>query len=347
MIWQTPFTNRGSVTYLNPLEGLKIDFSIHWLELTVWADLDAVLAALESAVFDVEPVPGWPGCWTRHDVSGRILSRSEAFRGFDVLDYLDDGYCGVRIKGVGCEVLGDDLLARVLGAFGGVRWRVSRVDVAWDGGDLGPKQIRRLLNNGHFNSRAKLQAWYQDSDSATCYSHKSPEKRGIERWFRVYDSRGFNRFEWVLKGDHAAAFGVKLAESLVCDWARISTEALRGFVDFLQPGHGFSGTNKYKAPLHPAWEALVGAVDKWRPDLGTSHKRLSAASEVLDRAEAKIIRQAAELQEYIQAFGESALLDLIASNAADSVNLSRVDVLKLGLNERIHPWEREYHDIPF
>lgn len=278
-----------------------MNFQVHWLEVTVWGEADQVRDALTHGVLDRHDVAAFPGVWLEHGPGSRVKGRRSAFEGFDVLDY-DAEFCGVRVKGEGCDLLGHAALADVLSSLHGWRWRVSRLDVAWDGFGMHPAGVHRLVKRGHVRTRSKFDPWFiRHETGCTSYSHQTPMKRGVERWFRVYDRRGDVRFEWVLRGEHAAKLGLELAGLPVERWNHKALEALRGWVDFLDVDQTDATITRQK--LHPAWAELVGSAGKWRPDLDTVEARERHGLEIIGLLDGRLKTVAPLLLAGVDAYG--------------------------------------------
>ena len=309
-----------------------MDFSIDWLEVTVWASADEVKGVIRTSLFEYFDVPGWPGGWRGLGPAKRIIERYEAIEGFEVLDY-DAEYVGVRLKGGACQKLGDAAINALLGCLQPWRCKATRIDLAWDGFPLTPKEVDGLLREESYSSRAQFDPWLQESKHTTLYSHETPMRRDISRWFRVYDRRGPVRFEWVIRHLHATTFVLELLNRPVSEWCDFSVSALRGFVDFLDPDHQVK--NKGERRLHPSWRVFVRSTPRWKPDALTVLKRDKAAEEVLAWHDERIRRLVPLLREHVEAFGFKFLEDWILSFPGEEINWSRVCLLKRGLEGRI------------
>jgi hypothetical protein len=77
---------------------------------------------------------------------------------------------------------------------------------------------------------------------------------------RIYDKRGFIRFELEVKGKLASMLPGMISN--LEKWPELVAGMMRAFVDWLQPDH--DQANISRAPLAPWWSALVGSVDQLR-----------------------------------------------------------------------------------
>jgi hypothetical protein len=257
-------------------------------------------------------VPGWSGVWREAGPGARCENIWTAIDGVIVLDYRGK-FVGLQIKGEACDVLGHEALSRIVRDLHGLEWRASRLDVAWDGFEIQPADLHDLLTQKHYVSRSKLDPWLMQHESGdTVYSHQKPMKRGIERWFRVYNKRGPVRFEYVTRKAHAAKLCHLLAGEPVNQWDMCCIKALRGFLDILDPLHKYAHqSNAYKRNLHPAWRQLVQSAIKWRPDMDTPKHRERVGMEYIGLVDGKIKQVAPWLHAAVEAFGEEYVIKRI------------------------------------
>lgn len=229
--------------------------------------------------------------------------------------------CCVEVTGSACEELG---LSRLAVLFYGLQLRASRLDLAVDGCEFTPRDLRSEWMKGNVRSAARvldaealaarglaLQPGFEGVRS--CKWDESPTgstfrmgARSSSQMARCYDSRGFTRFELELKGRRsAAAAGAVFA--VVEDEERFTGLVLalvRDFVDFVKVE---SDTNLSRAPLSDFWEAFCGSVARARLTLE------GVASRTLDEALAWFEHQVAPVYALlVEGFGRS-VLDRVAT----------------------------------
>lgn len=161
--------------------------------------------------------------------------------------------CLVIASGETCEALGWERV-RLLAMWG---LNLTRVDLAFDHGDVSPREFKYFWEHGYARSRVhRASCSYHESPDGTTFYMGAPG--GLHRLV-VYDRRGFNRAELRLKRERAHAllergfFSGTAAEAAV-----IGLGSLRDLVDFVDPS---SDKNVSRRSLLPWWERwLSGAA---------------------------------------------------------------------------------------
>lgn len=208
----------------------------------------------------------------------------------------------VLMDGECCEELG---LSRIAAVQGGLRLRVSRLDLAFDGVPFAPAVLRDAWRGGEVRTRAKVpQAARPDRQWRTSDWRENAEgdtfsmgARSSTQYARCYDRReSGTRFELELKGEAAAVAAVELLDLVRAERSDLFGVAAAGwvrrFVDFVDPN---SSKNVSRQKLLPWWELFVRGVEKAEVSLGASVTR--TVEEVRDWVVRQVAPALALLQE--------------------------------------------------
>lgn len=244
--------------------GASVTAALHWVRGTSFADVDSVLATVagmlqESVIVLESGGRGYSDGWLCGPV--RISANEER----------PEMGVKVDISGEGCEVLGHDVLARLVGA---LQLRVSRVDVAFDGCNFTPALVRDEWRADRVRSKVKVQAnaredrpwrtsdWRSNAEGDTFYMGA----RDSAQFMRVYDRRGSTRLELEIKHDLAHAVGAELilASPDPSRFRALALSLVRRFVDFVDPT---TSANRSRCTLLPWWAEFVGRAAKARVSL--------------------------------------------------------------------------------
>lgn len=327
----TPLTNRGSLTPKSRFTASKTPIvfkGFDYLRLTVWTDAENLRYLVENAVFE-RYCPEVSGTWSDQGPGRRIAERwTCAIKGLEVQQA--DGYAALLVKGAGCTALGLEALRAALWALQGLRWQATRLDLAWDGVPMTCREIFDHLKAGHVSTRSKLDPFpVGDLDAepvggkgATVYTHEKPEKRGIRRYARFYNMRGPVRCELVLRDESAAQLVRRMMLGNLDAVPGVALEALRGFIDLVQPGDG----RVDRRPLLPAWAEFVGDAEHWRPRF-EQERRDTEGLKILGLYELTMQRAARRLCELLDAYGPEYLLRRIEHHGRENVDPVAVDQL--------------------
>ena len=225
---------------------------VHGLSLTMWTPVQNAVAIVAAAMGVKMPTFER----TSHGAQGYETS----FQGpVGVRVYGDPAGGGenqshVVIPGGACEVMGGDGLLAVQQICDrmGIRTRASRVDLAIDGGDYTPADVREAFVEGDVRTytRRDRWAWHQNGADSTGFTMGS---RTSERFARVYDRRGFTRFEVECKGTRAEAIWRQLSHTALDLWPDLIRAHVRDFCDFARPW----------------WEAIMGGTARAMLRLGS------------------------------------------------------------------------------
>ena len=163
----------------------------------------------------------------------------------------------VVIPGSGCELLGLQKIRSLHGLL-----NLTRLDLAFDGGEFSPAMVRDMFLAGEVKTRVRRGSWdwRENAEGRTVYLGS----RQSTAYMRVYDRRGFNRIELELKEGRADTtfellFSTEHSESeFVQSFSRTSVGVLRGFIDFIVP----HSSNNALAALNPLWEKLTQGFER-------------------------------------------------------------------------------------
>ena len=287
---QPPFCNTG-VEMTEP-----VSVAVHWLRgTTVQHGIDDVLGYLAGAL----------GQSVEVSMFGR-LGYSDGYRvgPVEVWHHPEQPQMGVcvEVNGGACDILGSVKVAEVWAALG---LRASRLDLAADNCPFTPEQLWREWLADNVRTRVKkldpeklaakgytirpglenvrAHEWHESMTGSTL----DMGSRSSSQFARVYDRRGFTRFELELKGRTAAvaadyALGALLGEG-VESFAGSVLGLVRRFVDFVDAP---SAEHASRRELLPFWAAFVAGVEKATLSLG------EVAERTLDDVFAWLERQA-------------------------------------------------------
>ena len=303
---EAPFTNRGAQRELGweqdkqdmgqdrqELWGKQdeMPFACHWFHGTTNVALEDVLETLPFVLglSDLNWTEMPNGGFTGYSVSYELV------RGIKVCcdpSRLEQKVL-ILIKGDGCELLGDDVLAKVFDEYFGEdentgenKGEVTRFDVAIDNCPFTPQQLYEEWRKDNVRTRCKApdpkkvrvrkgmegvrtHGWHSNNFGDTL----EMGSRASTQYARCYDMRGFTRFELETHKGRAH----ELARCyLRCDGTRgeIAMGAIRDFVDFVDAN---GATRRVDCALLSFWHDFVQSVER----LAT------LVSEVVERTVAK------------------------------------------------------------
>lgn len=272
----------------------RVSVAVHWLRgTTVLHEVDAVVGYLAESL----------GASVEVSMFGR-LGYADGYQVGPVSvwhhpDQPQMGVC-VEVNGGACEILGSVKVAEVWAALG---LRLSRLDVAADNCPFTPEQLFREWVAGNVRTRVKVldpekmaakgytirpgledvrvHEWHESMTGCTL----DMGSRSSGQYARVYDRRGFTRFELELKGRTAAAAGSLVLGRLLTEgvegFAGSVLGLVRRFVDFVDVS---SAEHASRRELLPFWAAFVAGVEKASLSLGeVAERTLDDAFEWLER----------------------------------------------------------------
>lgn len=182
------------------ISGSEVTYSLDWLGITLFPETfhggDKLnIAGMLSAICSALEIPNE---WRALGKGGRGFADirvHEAIEGVTVYTTpyaAGQSYLHLEIKGKGCEAIGHKRVER-LDAYlteEGVRWQVSRMDVAFDHGAFTPNDLYRCFLSGRTQTRIKSYDYLSNNEGNTFYC-------GNKQSFQLccYDKRGFTRAE--------------------------------------------------------------------------------------------------------------------------------------------------------
>ncbi len=286
-------------------------FHLDYLKLTVFADVSEVQilverALLEKAGFDE---PAWeekgPASRWERIVQGpgpvTLLVPKAAL----------EMYTMIELKGEACTRFGSDVLLAfiaTLDSMKDLRWNGKRVDLTFDHVSFTPKMVDEAIVADNLNSRCLGildRDWNENSDGQTAYLGR--RKSAKLRRLRVYNMRGFNRFEAEFVDEWANSAIRNFARRELVDWPNIALAQIRGMVDFVDHAQD---PRSERCPMLPWWKDFVGDVEKIRT-LGEEERRKQHEEDeqhVMGQSEGRIMRAARSLWPIRQAFGDEYVL---------------------------------------
>jgi hypothetical protein len=180
---------------------VEVAAGIHWGTLTVWRDWRVVCRDVGRAMGVKEEA--FEYTYGGHGYRRSALGPLGVKVFFDPIDGED--HCSVSVPGGAFEALGDELLFGLVRLWRGrgVRVKATRVDLALDGGEFTPGEVRDAFLAGEVRTYTRRDTWgWHNSAEGVTFTMGS---RTSDRSARVYDKRGPVRFEVETKGDRAAA----------------------------------------------------------------------------------------------------------------------------------------------
>lgn len=313
----TPLTNRGCFTprILDSESKTEVEFHLDYLRLTLFCDAERAMEVVAAGLIEPAGIEaGWvdqgPGSrW------GRIIAGKGPVELLEPLpSTAGRTYVCLEVKGEGCTFFGDKALRGLLTYLTaqGIEKRGKRFDPCWDHVRFDPATMYDAIRAENINSRcfdAKGRDIWENAEGRTCYLRKqSGEKTQMAR---LYDRRGFNRFEFQFQGAWADLLCREFEEYPVEHWSRRALVLVRGSVDFVDRK---SNERVDRCALLPWWAEFVGAVQKERVAL--LPRKVPRALHPVGRSESVIIRSARKLRAIARAFGWAYLCDRIEHHGA-------------------------------
>lgn len=256
--------------------GDKAVAGLDWLTLTVWEDypfcmrwLTRLLGVRRWAL----QYSGHGGMGYRHCDDGPLGTKLY----YDSPD--GEGRCTVVLPGQAMGVVSLKALEGAMRELEGVGHQVTRLDVFIDGGEYSPNDCREAWEAGKVRTYARRDKWqwYEDEQGTTFYMGS----RTSERFGRVYDRRGYTRFEVEFKRGRAEAVLGDLLGHEVEEWPVRIAGHIRDFVEFLEPWWDsvLGGGVRVWVSVGSAGEAMLEKTMLWlekqvAPSLACVHEAL-------------------------------------------------------------------------
>jgi hypothetical protein len=204
------------------------------------------------------------------------------------------------------------------------RSQFSRVDFAFDGLQVTPKEVFDHIGNGEYRSRCSIEKqWLENKLGGTCYSTPS---RGGDRFIVVYEMRGFTRYEQRHFKQHAKGIGGCLTYTDPEKWGQMAAASARDYLEFVDLS---SSSRLERCKLLPWYHEAFGGV----PKKSFRAKDEKPDSEAIQKVAGALQRSARRLEQGMRAFGVEWLvaeLEREAGKRWDETDEAAVAALKRG-----------------
>lgn len=245
-----------------------MEFHVHWLSLTIWVeDKDYAIKMWEE--------------WFQ-EFLGPLVPIGHGGRGFKVLyqalaaaklyaDPIGEGsFVHLELPGSACDALPPKLIQEFIVTLN--RWekfRVSRLDMAWDGVEFTPQDVKQAVAEQKLRSllRRKTlhihdQPFEERADGVMGTTSVRLGSNQSSRMLRVYDKRGPVRLEFQTRAERADLVAREVLLKLPHLWAEAALSHLRDYVDF-----------EFEGKLLEWWDKFVRAI-------GRAFKKITDAREL-------------------------------------------------------------------
>lgn len=215
---------------------------IHWFAITIFASYQDVLRLWDEH-FSLE--------------LGSMVNSARGGRGFQNVDvalqeaklYYNPvqqsnslkNYCHLEFTGSACDCVIPthfrDLIDTL--TFLSIEFTVTRLDIAWDNVSFTPEEFYQSVRADLVVTSAKrhtlsfISSPYErrDNDILGCDTAYLGSKSS-SRFVRVYNRRGFTRFEIVFRQDRAHAVALDIFSNLYRDWSITAMSHVQDYLDF-------------------------------------------------------------------------------------------------------------------
>lgn len=228
----------------------KVRVGVHWLRFSGGSEL------LSEVVFFLESLFGAVR-WEENKGRWGYRYRKTAGAGFDILfgGSEEMGFC-VDIAGGWLDVLSDDRIAQLLNFAS--RFRVTRLDLAVDvddGGELVGKILKKVRSDEYVSLASQI-AVYETLKGKEKGRTVAIGSRSSDRYFRIYDKRGFSRIEVELKGIFAQEAIARIAEG------EHLGGVFRSLISFRFIDKNVKDSNKSRWRVSVWWESFLNSLGK-------------------------------------------------------------------------------------
>lgn len=240
-----------------------VTFHVDYLKSTVWTEIENLTQIVTE---QIEEILGFEAVFVKASFGG-LDTWTDERSGVQLFYHASRQtsgatWCQVQLKGESCQRWGDARLRNLLMGINaaGVRWRLSRVDAAWDHGQITPRWFYDQILAGNFVSRCLDQAdrdWRENALGQTAYLGLRKDHK--ERLLRVYNKYGYNRVELEMSGKWAEKMGEMMADTRVGEWPGKFLEVLTGAVDLVDRS---KSSRISRAPRLQEWHVFVGDAQR-------------------------------------------------------------------------------------
>ncbi len=221
-----------------------ITFKIDYFSVTIWGSHEEVLKIFQDFLGETVGDPVHMGHGHRgYKWWGKALSGVNVYS-MPVNETQQHGH--IELKGTGCEVVGMETIKQLAQYLAerfketGKKYKVTRLDLAWDGVNATPQEFLEAVQNDYIRSLAKRDSWdlqsspIREGDDIRITNTVYFGSRTSERRLRVYDMHGFTRVELQTRDERAQAIVEVLFNHMAEDWGNQAIGHLRDFVDVYQ-----------------------------------------------------------------------------------------------------------------
>lgn len=349
-----PLTNRGSLTPHdeNNERDNGVLFHLDYLRLTVFVDAAEAKRLVESGLYDNAHFEyrawenkgqgkRWEAIYTNVGPVAVLVPK-----------YEKAGYCQIELKGEACNLF----LSHQLQGFMryiqdcGHRWHASRIDLAFDYVAFTPTDVWLAINKRDFNSRClkfEDRDWRQNDLGDTAYLGTRYQKK--ERKLRVYDKRGYTRFEAEFSDKWARTAARHFMQADVKDWPTEAMGLVRGMIDFINRS---ANERVERCPQLDWWSDFVGDVEKIRQLDEQDQQRYEREQmeNVIAETERRIERVARQLLPISMAWGADYLHKRLYEHGwlkmKDQDDKFMRELRRLGVKD-VNKWLKDQGDLDF
>ncbi len=248
-----------------------MEFRVHWLSLTIWCDANYGLKMwelwFERYLGPMLPV-GHGGRGFRNLfqalAGAKLYTNPVGFTGET------PAYIHLEFPGSACDALEAKLIQEFMVTMQMYeQFRVSRLDLAWDGVEFSPLDVKQAVEDDQLRSLLKRKSLFyavQPFDAREDGSEGTTSLRlgslSSSRMLRVYDKRGPVRLEFQTRSERADLVAREVLIQLPVYWADLAMAHLRDYVDFEQEGRLLSWWAKFVGEISRAWKTVTDARRK-------------------------------------------------------------------------------------
>ncbi|KAA3642795.1 MAG: hypothetical protein DWQ07_19920 [Chloroflexi bacterium] len=240
----------------------EITFKIDWLAITGWGLPSYALELWQEWLSDYlgDPVPmGFGG--RGYKSIGKSLAGAKLY----TQPANEGNHFHIELPASACDAIPPEQMSRMMQYLAeqeepeNHRFRVTRLDLAWDGVNFTPQDFLEAVENDYIRTLAKRETTRVEQSpmtekedgslgTTTIYLGSRTSTRSI----RVYDKRGFTRVELEIRQERADQIARLLLVELPQKWSELGIAHLRDYIDVFE--------NDEKENLAPWWEELVTGI---------------------------------------------------------------------------------------
>ncbi|MEX1071397.1 MAG: replication initiation factor domain-containing protein [Anaerolineales bacterium] len=241
-----------------------MEFHVHWLSLTMWMDRDYAIKLWDEWFLEF---------------LGPLVPIGHGGRGFKSLyqalaaaklyaDPVGEGsFVHLELPGSACDALPPKLIQEFIVTLN--RWekfRVSRLDLAWDGVEFTPHDVKEAVAQEKLRSLLKRktlhvhdQPFEERDDGVMGTTSVRLGSNQSSRMLRVYDKRGPVRLEFQTRAERADLVAREVLLKLPDLWPEAALAHLRDYVDFEFEGRLLAWWEKFVRKIGRAFKKITDA----------------------------------------------------------------------------------------